>query len=357
MSRPTQPAGIEYANARIRAARSRLLKPDDFEVFMSAPDLDGFIRILGSNGYGSYLEDARLTKSGITAVSYALQAAMSDAYAFVFGLFTPAYRKHLETFVGRKDVQDLKTVVRGKEAGISAAEIIDSLIGTGATIPRDDLVLLAEQDTIEDMVALALTLRMPYASALNVGLLEYQLKEAMVDFEIELDREYVKWAHERLHGGGPGADMVRELFEQETDIVNAVTAMRVVDSKRDIEDLQRYFLEGGKLIDLRTFLKLAQAPDILTLLERLPNDSYRAALDEAKSAYFVTGSIAAWERAVRVFEVKQSVRKNKRDVLGFGVALAYLIAKENEITNLRIIAHGKRYRIPDEMLRKELVFV
>ncbi|MFU8891731.1 MAG: V-type ATPase subunit, partial [Anaerosomatales bacterium] len=47
----------------------------------------------------------------------------------------------------------------------------------------------------------------------------------------------------------------------------------------------------------------------------------------------------------------------KGDPLGIGVAVSYLWAKQNEITNLRIIVKGKAVGMPEDRVREELILV
>lgn len=350
-------AGIEYANARIRGARSRLLDASTLDAYLGEPDFESFLRRLGDGPYGPYLEDARLTRTGLDAVGEAFRAALSDAYAFVAGLLGGGYRENFVTYAGRWDVQDLKTIVRGKLAGASPQEILSSLVGMGAVMPRSDLELLAEQADVGAVVSLAMTLGMSYASALSTGYATYQVKEALSDFELELDRAYLDWAFGRLRSSSQGGRMVREMLRSDVDVTNAVTAARVVDAGRTVDEVERYHLSGGEGIDLKAFMKLTTSRDVPELLERLGSTPLRGSVPAAQEAYVLHGTVGAVERALRMRIVRKVLAEGSSDVLGFGVPLAYVLSKEIEIANLRIIAHGKLHGIPAESLEKEIVRV
>ena len=45
------PSDFGYINARVKAMRSRLLPPGRVEELLALPDLDGFLRALGTTAY------------------------------------------------------------------------------------------------------------------------------------------------------------------------------------------------------------------------------------------------------------------------------------------------------------------
>jgi V/A-type H+-transporting ATPase subunit C len=45
------------------------------------------------------------------------------------------------------------------------------------------------------------------------------------------------------------------------------------------------------------------------------------------------------------------------DPLGIGIGISYLWAKQNEITNLRIIVKGKSVGMPNDRVRREMILV
>ena len=54
---------------------------------------------------------------------------------------------------------------------------------------------------------------------------------------------------------------------------------------------------------------------------------------------------------------RQALLSGIRDPQGIGVAISYLYAKLNEITNLRIIIRGKAVGMPAERVREDLILV
>jgi V/A-type H+-transporting ATPase subunit C len=68
-------------------------------------------------------------------------------------------------------------------------------------------------------------------------------------------------------------------------------------------------------------------------------------------------SIAVLERALEDYVMRKALGSGFSDPLGFGVMVSYLYAKQNEVTNLRIIVKGNAVGMPADRMRKELIFV
>jgi V/A-type H+-transporting ATPase subunit C len=120
---------------------------------------------------------------------------------------------------------------------------------------------------------------------------------------------------------------------------------------------ERYFLEGGRVINRELYMELARLSDVDEVLDRLKGTPYAQALDDAALRYLENASIPVFERALEQLLVRTALLSGVRDSQGVGVAIAYLYAKQNEITNLRIIVKGKSVGMPADRVREELILV
>jgi V/A-type H+-transporting ATPase subunit C len=78
-------------------------------------------------------------------------------------------------------------------------------------------------------------------------------------------------------------------------------------------------------------------------------------LDEVAIKYIEHGSISVFERALEEALFRRAQVAGRHDGLGFGMTLAFLWAKANEVTNLRIIVKGLTVGMPPERMREELI--
>lgn len=354
-----QPSGGKdygYANARIRGMRSRLLDKAFLDGLIAAPDVQRLIQDLSDTEYGPDLEDALIHGRGAPQVDDALKANMIRTFRKVQGFLNEEALYLLATLLGRWDVFNIKTILRGKHMHLSTEEIAEGLLPTGQ-LSLVDLEALAMQDDVRAVVDTAVTWGLPYASAMREGYGNFVKSGELADLELAVDRYYTDWAAERLSRRGNNAKLARRILAIQVDISNLVMVFRL--QKADIEnvDVDSFFLEGGLDVKPDLYRELARMSDIDEVLDRLRGTPYGKTLDDVAMLYLEVNSIAVFERALEDYLMRKALSLGTGDPLGAGVAIAYLWAKQNEVTNLRIIVKGKAVGMPVDRVRSELILV
>ena len=354
------PGGVPYANARIRAARQRLLSTDEARAYLDEPNFESFFKRLSKGPYGDALTTALLTQSGVEAASVALASSLRKAYTWVYGLCDKHFRKLLTALVAKWDVNDLKTIIRAKASGEALSSERTAFMGIGVQISPEEIRALIRQESLEDVVNLILTWGLPYGQAFSEGLEAYMLKPNVADFELRLDKAYTTWACTQIRGVGEAAKYARRVFGQGIDTLNIDTLIRLADTPPgEVEDPLSYVLPGGYYLNNKLFELLMEEHDLhemITLLKKSIPD-YGGALTEGYGNYELTGHLSEIERALEVRLTRQTIKEGARDILGFGVVLSYLTAKERETTNLGIIAHGVYRGVAPGVIEKDLTLV
>ena len=70
-----------------------------------------------------------------------------------------------------------------------------------------------------------------------------------------------------------------------------------------------------------------------------------------------SGSLADFDGTATAVTLRKAINVGKWDLHGIDVATAYLLALENEATNIRLIAHAVNFGIPDSYVERELIIV
>lgn len=359
MKTTNQAVGIEYANARLRGARTKLLTSADIETLVNSTNLDVLIRSLSElPTYAQHMDDAALTSSGTRLVTLALRSRLGEVYSFVDSMLDNKNRRLIDLLVSIWDFRDLKTIVRGTTAGVTPEETIESIIGVGVHIAREDIMALAAQHDLEEVVQTAITLELPYASALSDAYKAYKSDGSLISLELELDAAWTKMVRKALpRFSFNKSTAVHKVLDFEIDLINLLTALRAGEARDAVEGFDQFFLDGGSSIDRELFHRLAQIEDPSAAMELLPNDPFANVKDAAAEAYVMYGRISAIERTIRTYATSKFVKEFGRDILGLGVAVSYLLAVENEVQNLRVIAYGTRFAMPKDSIRRELIGV
>src|SRR5665647_1894847 len=157
--------GYEYANARIRAMKSRLLDRKELEELAGKLDIESVINQLEETPYREDIEDASVKYSGIACVEDALRRNLSNTFRLILSFVKGEDAQTLmQIFLNRWDIQNIKTILRGKNIHAPANEILESLAPAGA-LDDATLVALTKQPDVKAVIDLLATWGIEYQVA------------------------------------------------------------------------------------------------------------------------------------------------------------------------------------------------
>lgn len=345
-----------YANARLRGMRSHLLPPQFYGRLIEAPDVQQIIKELMGTEYGPYLESELVHGRTAAVVDEALKNNMVRTYRKVLGFVHPQARKLLSTLLGRWDVFNIKTVLRGAHNHVPFDEVKESFFPAGY-LGSGELEALAKLDDVRTVIDTMAMWKLVYATPLRGAFPDYSSSNDLAPLELALDLQYAAWASSRLVGQKADVEIARRILGMQIDTSNLVMVFRLL--KADVHDqrAEKYFLEGGRTIRKDLYLELSKVSDVDEVLDRLKRTPYAEALDTAALLYLESASIPVFERALEEQLMRRALLSGVKDPHGVGVAIAYLYGKQNEITNLRIVVKGKAVGMPADRVRRELILV
>jgi V/A-type H+-transporting ATPase subunit C len=345
-----------YANARLRGMRSNLLPRAFYDRLMDSADVGQAIKELMGTDYAADLEAELVHGRTAAVIDGALKDNMVRAYRKVLSFLHPSARTLLSTLLGRWDVFNIKTVLRGVHNSVPMEEIKKSFFPAGY-LSEGDLEALAQ---FEDVGAVINTMAMwglVYAAPLRKAFPSYTKDNDLAPLELALDQQYTAWASSRLVGGSADVEIASRILGMQIDTSNLVMVFRLLKADVGATQAEKYFLDGGRVIRRDLFLELARMSDVDEVLDRLKRTQYSGALDEAALRYLESNSITVFERALEEQLMRRALMAGVKDPHGVGVAIAYLYGKQNEITNLRIVVKGVSVGMPADRVREELILV
>lgn len=345
-----------YANARLRGMRSHLLPLTFYEQLIEAPDLGQVVKDLMDTEYAPDLEDQLVRGRTAGVIDDALKNNMVHAYRKVFKFLHPDARKLLSTLLGRWDVFNIKTILRGAHFHVAADDVKTSFFPVGY-LSTEELEALAKLDDVRVVIDTMAMWGYVYAAPLRRSFPEYSRSKDLAPLELALDKQYAEWAASRLVGQSNDVVVARRILGMQVDTANLVMVFRLLKADAESLKVENYFLEGGRVIRRKQFLALARLSDVDEVLDYLKNTPYAAALDPAALRYLENASIPVFERALEDLMMRKALLSGIGDPHGVGVAIAYLFGKQNEITNVRIIVKGKAVGMPADRVREELILV
>jgi V/A-type H+-transporting ATPase subunit C len=346
----------DYVNARIKGMKSRLLDPSVFETLILKPDIESIITELGNTAYKEELEKASVQYSGIMCIEVALRRDFIHAFRRIFKFMKgDDSENYIKILLGRWDIQNIKTILRGKNIHVPAAEIHQCLVPAGE-LDDTTLIELVKQPDAKAVIDLLATWGIDYARPLTRNFKEFSEKRDLAILEYAIDRFYFENALAALKGDGPDDRIMRNIIMTEIDVTNIKNVLRIVRDKIDIEEAPQYLIEGGIMLGIDKLLTMIKPGTLEGAIKVLETTPYNF-LSKIPEEVFRIKKISVFEKDLEKYLIKQGISRFLGDPLSIAIPIGYIWAKYNEITNIRIIARCKTADVPEKELRGELVYV
>lgn len=321
-----------FGSARLRAMEHTLIGREQIESLLSVADVDCLWERLIELGVALVTDGA----GGERLREETLLARIREAYGEVCALFPnePSLRLWLYQY----DCNNVKAAIKGFVRGIDAR----SMMFDFGTIPVDEVLTMVRENRFD-----ALPAQMADAAARAVA--EYAKTKNPQLIDLYLDRAC--YADMLADAKSSGVALAVRLVERRIDLINILIAVRILRIRRDEAGralLQDSLLEGGLLSHARITEWFDGGEDLLW--DRLFYSEY------GRLATAVTASdrsLTAIERALDN-EWMHEIQEVKYIPYGAEVAIAYLLAREYEVRNLRILFAAKSAGLSAETTRERI---
>jgi V/A-type H+-transporting ATPase subunit C len=346
----------DYINARIKGMKSRLLDPHVYETLILKPDIESVIAELENTPYKEEIEKASVQYSGIACIEVALRKDFTNAFRKILKYMKGGDAEvYIRILLGRWDVQNIKTILRGKNIHVTSAEIIECLVPAGEL---DDVTLieLIKQQDVKAVIDLLATWGIDYAKPLTRNFREYSEKRDLAVLEYAIDRFYFEHALKTLKEDGYDDHVIRDMVMTEIDVTNIKSVLRMIRDHIEIEEAQGYLIKGGITLNPEKLLSMVKSGTLEGAIKPLETTPY-SFLSKVPEEVFKAQKISVFEKELEKYLIKQGSGRILGDPLSIAIAVGYIWAKYNEITNIRIIARCKTADIPEKEVRGELVYV
>jgi len=344
---PFESGNYPYVTARVRAKKSLLLPLDVYERMLRM-DIPEIARVLAEGAYKVEVLELATKLRGVDLIESATTQNMARVFNQIIGFSEGELRAMIGLYLDRFDVNNVKTIVRAKTFGATTAEVLADLVPAGS-MSESFLRKLIDQPSLEAVFhELKGTIYAQALQALGTPVGEVHRWNEWEDLVTKLYYESLLAA---IPYRTEGTRLMREFVRREVDIVNLRTLLRLWTSgtkwPRDP------FVDGGFEIP-RADLRAMAAFD-------------EAGLEARLRKYAVSEGLAAQVKQARALGVGQLIRQvEKIHLLAAGKqahvhplsvlpVLDFIVRKDREVQNIRIIARGKESALPLETIRDLLV--
>ena len=326
----TENTNYSYAVGRVRALETKLLDRGKIERLVKAEDTQEISRILTDSDYAHIVSD--LTSRDM--YNKALQLSRETSYKIVDELIIE--EKVRNTVHIPFDYFNLKVMLKSKVFERDFSEILSPL-GIIQIDMLKDIFQGERYDTLPGFMTQAI----------------FSTVEA---FYINKDPQIIDFMFDSLlmaylsENGYP--PFLRDYYKMKIDLVNFRTVLRVkiVGGKKEM--IRNSLIKGG-FVEFETMIDLInENPE--NIPQRFVRWIYFDSLSEGIKYLVNENSFVKYEYLMEKFLLNY-VYKANRLVFGSEPIVGYLLKKENEIKNLRVILSGKFNRIPEEKIIERVV--
>lgn len=317
-----------HASIRTRLFEKKLLKAQQLQRLVQAGDEKTFLHYLQETDYGQDLQSVDRPED--------FHRAMDENWLFNLKevLEMSADKEVIELLAAKYVYHNYKVLVKEKILDQDLENLLISLPHLDLDAIRNHM----SRDETRDL-----------NPAIFEALEDYEENGDAQRIDLILDRAYFKEMLDKANylEDETFIDFVR----LNIDFSNAKALVRLKAQGLDYDALEDIYIPGGK-IGQEAFNRLyTEEPAVI--YENLGSEISDSTLKQAKSIYETTGSLAAVENLMED-ALMEFIRDKRRISYGPEILFGYLLAKEREITNLRMIYTSLIAGIEPEKIEERL---
>jgi len=340
----------EYVNARARSRKAKLFGEEDYRklVRMGTGEI---ARFMEETEYEREVNALGSRHGGVDLVEYALNRNMARHFDDLLRWAEGPLYGQIARYLRKFDAWNVKTVLRGVYSEADREDVETDLIRAGEFDERlvEQLVAAGSVEEVVDLLEDTV-----FGESLAAALPDYEESGLLVPLENAVDRTFYEGLVTELAGADRATQLYVEFLQAEIDFRNVRNALRIARSGADI-DPSEYFIEGGELFDAAELRGLARNTEelVAAIRDSKYGDDLTAALDLLRDA----DSLIGFEHALEAALLEYSDYLSHVYPLSICPVLAYVLAKEREVENVRAIARGREAGLSEEEIDEELVLL
>jgi len=340
-----------YTYVRTTVMKSLLFKKEDYHKMLKM-GFNEIARLLQDSHYKKEINELAAELSGADLIELALSRNLAESFNKLVRISSPEIALLIKEYIKRKDIEDIKTIIRGKFTNTNEEFILNSLTSAG-TLSYDFLVLLLKKESIEDILK---SNEIVDFSLFKESLKELSEKKNLISIENIFDKYYYAHLMQFSQALPREGKLFRNFLHKEVEILDIMTLLRLKKAKFDKQLIKDFIIPSGNKLKDSKLMKLAEVDDLEEFPKTLENADYKNMLSNGIEEFKKSNSLIALENELYKYLLQQTTLFMHQHPLTIDTILGYMFAKDIEVRNLKIIVKGKQLGLSDEFIERQLVF-
>tara|TARA_Y100000310_G_scaffold318878_1_gene373437 strand:+ start:4665 stop:5723 length:1059 start_codon:yes stop_codon:yes gene_type:complete len=346
-AKPLKLGKYPYTYVRTSVMKSLLFKKHDYEKMLKM-SFNEIAKFMQESNYKKEISEFAPKHSGADLLEIALNKNLAYTFKKLIKISPKELGLVIREYAKRKDIEDLKTIIRGKFTNTDEKDVFDMITSAG-TLSRDFQHELMKKESVEQVLK---SNKLVNFSLLTKGLDYLKEKNSLVMIENALDRYYYNNLIEFSKRLPEEGALFRSFLINEVEILNILALLRLTKSK--IENASEFIITARGSINPK-ITKMSELNDLDALTKALGDTKYKNAIDKGIEEFKATGSLITLETELYKYLLKHISLFLHKHPLSVEVILGFMLAKDIEIRNLRILIKGKQLGLEEEFIEKQLV--
>lgn len=333
-----------YLATRIRVKKRDLLKKEDYEKMLK----------MGFNEIANFLKERKLSSEiNEYALNYKgrelLELAINKHFAnTLFQISEMSKTRNIslvDVFIEKWELYNIKIMFRGIANSLEFDEIKYALIPLN---PLDFYKDLYENKKELILNEISSFIDVP-VDKINKAIEEKDLAPV----ENKIDKKYYTKAHETFQEAGikTTEKELRSIYGVYIDLLNIKTTARALK-----ERIKSSAFEELLILPERRFSKtLLKVKSIDDLIEAVNKSIYKKEISDIVKKLKESNSLASFEYELDLYIYKRVSKLMKYNPLSLSVIFGFLLMKESEMKNLKLLVNSKFLNMDEEFIRENLL--
>ncbi len=340
-----------YINTRVRAMKAGLIPKSDY-MKLSKMSLPNIARYLQDGGYKMEINEFAQKYDGLNLIENAIEANLARTFSKLMRISSKEVSLLIEVYLGRWDLENIKALMRAKHSNIALEDTQRALIPCGKLSgPLVDE--LFKKNTVEELLELAK--KKKYVLGAEDALNAYKAKRSLSDAENVLDKAY--YSNLLFHAGNmpKQGKIIRAFIETEIDIRNLKLLFRLKREGFKKEDILKHILYPGARLGKSELSMLAATASVDELCSAMKKTHYGGVLAESLKKFRESGSMSPIQTALDKYWLAKADLMLHQHPLSINPILGFMLSKEIEYKNIRLIAHVHAFSLPESVIAENLI--